>query len=121
MTNELEAYGKGAKGVKFLSTGPKSYALKIFNAAGEENTILKIKGFTLDYAAGLLLNFEQMQKMIRKHLQDKDEENSTTLKFKTIIRTAEHELCTTETSKMFRIVYNKRVMKSDGTSVPFGF
>ena len=119
-TNELEAFGPGARCTGFVACAPKAYALKITNDAGEDHNIVKIKGFSLNYAASRQLNFEKMCDMMLRFLAG-DKDQSVPLNFSSIIRTNNRDVLTKSTLKVFRIVYTKRRILPDGRTLPYGF
>lgn len=50
MTDELGTYGAVAYIIKYVSGGPKNYAIKIYSPMyGEIFTVVKVKGITLNY------------------------------------------------------------------------
>jgi len=56
MTSELKP---GEFIFEFVCGGPKNYAYKSINSVtGEEKTVCKVRGITLNYSASQLVNFE---------------------------------------------------------------
>jgi len=62
MTSELKP---GECICEFVSGGSKNYAYKTINSlTGEEKTVCKVKGITLNYSASQLVNFESIRRTI---------------------------------------------------------
>ena len=64
MTSEL-------KGIEFISEfvrgGPKNYAYKLCDSVtGEEKSVFKVRGITLNYSISQLVNFDTIKDMILK-------------------------------------------------------
>ena len=101
--------------VKYVSAGPKNYALKIETKGGFE-TITKIRGITLNYNTGLHLGFDTVKQIIDHP------ESCLSTKFRQIARDArEKRLMTRTQSKDYKMVFDKRVIQEDYTTVPFGY
>jgi len=50
---------------EFVSGGPKNYAYNSINSVmGEEKTVCKVRGITLNHSASQLVNFERIRRMI---------------------------------------------------------
>ena len=50
---------------EFVSGSPKNYAYKSINSVtGEEKTVCKVRGITVNYSASQLVNFESIRCMI---------------------------------------------------------
>lgn len=119
MTNELEDFGADSHAVAFVGCGPKAYGLKIKNANGDFSTIVKVKGFNLNHNASQLINFERMREMMGLFLCGQC--SPTAVNFPSIIRSDTHKVMTRNSIKEFKIVYTKRHVRSDGTTLPFGY
>jgi hypothetical protein len=64
MTSELKP---GEYIAEFVFAGSKNYAYRTCNTVtGAEATVCKVRGFTLNYSASQLLNFESIKLMILK-------------------------------------------------------
>lgn len=56
---------KNRKIVEFIAAGPKNYAFRHFNMNGEdEQAVLKIRGFELNYNASQKITFDTMKQLI---------------------------------------------------------
>ena len=62
MTNELAEFGAGSYISEFVGAGPKNYAFKVYcPAIGKSDYVVKIRGFSLNYAAGSRLNLNTLK------------------------------------------------------------
>lgn len=96
LTDELD----GDVITEFVSTGPKSYAYK--TKKGKYTT--KIKGFTLNYEASQLLNFETLKKIVCE-----DPKLKVTTPGLQFIIADDHTIRTKENaSKVFGLTFDKR-------------
>ena len=114
LTDEL----KGGYITTFISGGPKNYGY--VTNTGE--AILKIRGITLNYDASKTINIDVMRHLVDLyvdcHIQDKVTIN---IPYKITRDRKERNIVTKRTKKDFRIVYNKRVVKDNYETVPYGY
>ena len=114
LTDEL----KGGYITTFISGGPKNYAY--VTNTGE--AILKIRGITLNYDASKTINVDVMRHLVDLyadcHIQDKVTVN---IPYKITRDKKEKNIVTKRTKKDYRIVYNKRVVKENYETVPYGY
>ena len=98
LTDEL----KGSHIVKWVGTGPKSYAYEESNGDVE----CKVKGFTLNYVNGLKINADVMNEIIR------DPSKKITIGRKNAItRDAKNKtVVSQDITKTFALGYDKRVV-----------
>lgn len=121
MTDELAKEGAGSYITEFVSGGPKHYGFKIWSTKKKrEVTAMKVKGFKIDHQASATINFENLHRMVRLYVKDGCREETKVL-IPRIERTADRRLVTVYRKKVYRIVYDKRVILPDFTTVPFGF
>ena len=116
LTNEL---AEGEYIIKFVSGGPKNYAYKTCNpTTNVEKTYCKVRGFTLNHRNSQLINFDTLcdvvtspeERLINIHTPFK------------IVRDAKSKNVKTKTeNKLYRKVYNKRVVVDDFDTIPYGF
>lgn len=114
MTDELE----GGYIKEFVSCGPKQYAY-IRVKDDKEDTVVKIRGFTLTSTSSLKLNFQTMKKMLLQWLAD--ENKPIEIVFPQIRRNRDHTIVTRVSSKSYGIVYDKCRVLPSTVCVPFGF
>ena len=98
LTNELN----GDHISSFVSSGPKSYSF-LYNSNQQERTV--IKGFTLNYQNGMLLNHDSLKKIVKeqlKYVKVVYEQKITRKKNERIVHKY-HE-------KIFKLGYDKRVI-----------
>ena len=116
LTSELP---EGEYIIQFVSGGPKNYSYKTLNpTTNVEKTYCKVRGFTLNHRNSQLINFNTLcdvvtssdEKTINIHTPWKIVRDSKTKNVKT--RTE---------NKLYRKVYNKRVVIEDFDTVPYGF
>ncbi len=118
MTNELEDYHKDAYISEFVSGGPKNYGYRV-KTPEKEHIVLKVKGFTLNRATTKILHYEAMKEMVHKYVKGEVEKRE--IKSNDIQRNDDYEITTAATVKRYQIVYTKRTLSSDFTTLPFGY
>lgn len=109
-TDEL---GKGEWIQFWQSTGPKSY----YYITNKGKEVMKVKGFTLNYENSLKLNKQGMQKIIKKKIK------AINLEYNMITRNSKTKNLETKkgVSKKFKMDYDKRIIKNDFDTIPWGF
>lgn len=103
----------------FVTGGPKNYAyqLKHSNKKGQ-TSICKVRGITLNFKNSIAINFGTVHHMVT----NKTEGNPiTVVDTNKIARSAEKCCVITKTeSKNYKIVFDKRVIKDDFNTLPYG-
>jgi hypothetical protein len=113
LTNELADDDFIEEGV---FPGPKNYAF----VTNKKETVCKVKGFSLNYKASLKVNFESMKEMIISEIENENFE--ITVDQNVIKRNRKNwEICSAVVSKVYTHVYDKRIVKEDLTTIPYGF
>ena len=111
MTEELS--GKAI--TNFVSTGPKSYSFKY----GNNKQKSAIKGFTLNYENGSILNHDSMCKIVKKQIRE------LTIVNKNKITRKNRELVNEYMEKVFKFGYDKRVIRhvneNQIDTLPYGY
>ncbi|XP_022295019.2 uncharacterized protein LOC111105138 [Crassostrea virginica] len=107
-TDELD----GDHIVKFMSGGPKNYAFE----TAKGSAVQKVKGITLNYRASQIVTLEALEKMIHREIQDL----TVHYPYK-IHRNSRHELHTKPLAKTYQIVYDKRQIVGQYSTLPFGY
>ena len=114
LTDELD----GDYITSFMSGGPKNYAYVTNN----NKRVTKVRGITLDYATTKKLNFEVMRSLLHLqvncHIQGKV---TVDIPFKITRDKKNKKIITKRTKKDYRVVYNKRVVKENYGTVPYGY
>ena len=114
LTDELD----GDYITEFMSGGPKNYAYVTNN----DKRVMKIRGITLNYATLQKLNFELMCNFIDLYvvcgIQDKVTIDNP---FQITRDKKNKKIITKGTKKDYQIVYNKRVVKENYGTVPYGY
>ena len=115
LTDELN----GGYITTFLSGGPKNYGY--VTNTGE--AILKIRGISLTYDATKTLNIGTMRDLVDSYVIDGDrhEKVTITIPYKITRDKKEKNIVTKRTKKDYRVVYNKRVVKENYETVPYGY
>ena len=115
LTDELDA---GDYITAFVSGGPKNYAYETNNGKAET----RIRGITLNYDASKTINVDVMRHLVDLyvdcHIQDK---LTVDIPHKITRDKKEMNIVTKRTKKDYRIVYNKRVVKENYETVPYGY
>ena len=102
----------------FVSGGPKNYAYETNNGEG----IVKIRGITLNYDATKTINVDVTRHLVdlyaNCHIQDKV---TVGIPHKITRDKKEKNIVTKRMEKDYRVVYNKRVVKENYETVPYGY
>lgn len=121
MTDELKEYGPGSYIEEFVSGGPKNYAYKIYSTQDQKyHFAIKVRGFTLSSATSTKINFWSLRKAVHSFVKTRVAD-ATTVYFRQIRRIPNNKIVTLDTSKNYRIVYNKRVMDKNYYTLPYGY
>ena len=112
LTNEIQS--KEGHIVEYVSGGPKNYAFRTL--AGNE--VCKVRGFTLNLKNSRLINFDVVKDMV---LNDGTKKVTVTNPQKISRDSRKRKLYNREENKEYKIVYTKRVVKSDLTTLPYGY
>ena len=121
LTNELSCSNISCNGcdnehhaTDFVTAGPKNYALR----TDIGSTITKIRGFSLNYTNSQLLNFESMTKVV---LGEQNEQIVTVNPHKIVRQKLRHKLENRTEAKRYQLVYDKRIILDDLSTVPYGY
>jgi hypothetical protein len=71
LTDELSSYGPLARCTEFVSTGPKSYGLRIETPDQEDRFIIKSKGITITNDTKELVSFENLCRIVKENFKIK--------------------------------------------------
>ena len=114
LTDELD----GDYITEFMAGGPKNYAYMTNN----DKRVMKVRGITLNYATLQKLNFEVMRNFIDLYVDCGIQDKVTVDNPFQITRDKKNKkIITKSMSKDYQIVYNKRVVKENYGTVPYGY
>jgi hypothetical protein len=101
---------------EFVGCGPKNYAYKLNSG----QVLCKVRGFTLNHEGSQVLNFETMKQALDKFMKNEKEE---IVLVKTQICRNKKDPCVYNkiVKKNYSMIYDKRVILKNLTSVPFGY
>ena len=102
---------------QFVTGGPKNYAYQVQNG-NNVNTVCKIRGITLNYKTSLQITYDTIKDMV---LGSWDDVITVCDKFKIVRDCRTSSLLTTSQAKQYKIVFDKRVARSDLTTIPYGY
>ena len=112
-TNEIDP-SEGHEIVEFASAGPKNYTYKLDSGI----THTKVKGFDLNFSTSKRIDFEK----IRDIVKNPNEKKTIALQQSNIKRNKnEWTVHTNNIEKIYRLVYDKRIILPDLTTIPFGY
>jgi hypothetical protein len=110
---------------EYVSGGPKNYAYKTVNSViGEQKTVCKLRGITLNYRTLQLVNFDTIKVMIMNRDMKETITVHTSRKIK---RKTGREgdgrinIISEPENKIYRVSFLKRMRLADNTSVPLGY
>ena len=103
--------------VEFVGCGAKNYAYQINNG----QIVCKVRGFCLNYSASQVVNMDSMRQVLYDWQNKRESLPMTT--YKTMISRNKYTaiVYTHTMAKTYALVYNKRVVHPDFTTVPYGY
>jgi hypothetical protein len=111
-TNEIDPQ-EGDHIIEFVSAGPKNYSYKLNTGI----THCKVKGFSLNFKASKKIDFDRIKQIVC-HMR----EERINITQSTIVRDkTDWSLKTKSTDKVYRMVYDKRIIREDLSTIPYGF
>ena len=114
LTDELD----GDYITEFMAGGPKNYAY----VTSQGKNVTKIRGITLDHAALKKLNPSTMRFLVQAHAKRYAKAKVTVdMPFKITRDKKNKKIFTKKMKKVYQIVYNKRVIKEDYRTEPYGY
>jgi hypothetical protein len=114
LTDEFASYGPLARCTEFVSTGPKSYGLRIEIPNQEDHFIIKSKGITITNDTRELVSFENLCKIVKEDFKIK----VPTKRFK-LNRFSGPVVHKSE--KTLQFTYNKRKIIQNYNTRPWGY
>lgn len=122
MTNELKDYSPGSYIETFISAGPKNYSYRVFSPNEQQyHYVTKVRGFSLSSAASKHINFQSLRRQVHAFVKDEGRVIENNIVSSRIERTAERQVVTKTCNKTHCVVYDKRVVNVDFTTLPFGY
>lgn len=100
-----------------FSESPKNYAYKVRQKSGEEFTVCKVRGLTLNHEVSKVVNFD----MIKTFVLDDDPESKTVSYPHKIQRQKLFNVVTKPVSKKYNRILCKRRVLDDYSTLPFGY
>lgn len=101
--------------VFFITGGPKNYAYQ----TKKGKTCCKVRGFTLNYRNSQALNYDCIKSLIFN--LDPQQQIPLCNPHKITRDAKKRKIENKEEVKIYKIVYNKRVIQQDLTTLPYGF
>lgn len=122
MTDELKKdYGQGAYICCIVSGGPKNYAYKVYSPLNKKYFYcIKVRGFSLTSETSKKINFECLKNLVFEFVKNETVIN-VPVNFTRIERTADRDVVTKNVEKNYHVVYDKRVVNGDFSTVPYGY
>ena len=132
LTDELTCSEVGCKGScrghwieEFVSCGPKNYAYRLNSG----QYCVKVRGFSLNHRASQILNFETMKSSLMEwhrklFAREEEEDNVPTISISsTMIARDKYaaKIYNRRMTKRYGVRYNKRLVRRDFSTLPFGF
>lgn len=116
LTSELDV---GQHITHFTSAGPKNYSYRTTDLNNEVTTTTKCKGFTLNYKNSCQINFDSMTALVLNC--DKGLRITTENPYKIKRDKNTSTIRTLHETKKYGVVYTKRRLLSDFSTLPYGF
>ncbi len=124
LTDELVCKNVGCSGcaeghwiTEFVACGPKNYAYRLNNG----QSVCKVRGFSLNYTNSQVLNFDSMREALRAWKHNIPTKELITVTTQILRQKKEAKVYTKKMPKTYSVVYNKRFVKNDFTTRPFGY
>ncbi|XP_053536862.1 uncharacterized protein mcf2lb isoform X1 [Ictalurus punctatus] len=115
LTSELD---DGDQIVEFVSAGPKTYGYKTMKG----KTTMKAKGITLNCINSEIVNLKSLTELVDERVKNPDHTGHLVTTHNQIVRDKKgFHLRNKSQLKRFRVVYDKRVLLSDFTTLPYGY
>ena len=110
----------GGEILEFVAGGPKQYGYLYQDKNGKQGTVLKIRGFHLDRSAKESLNYERLREMVEHYVKTGAKETET-IGFRQIAALKDRTVVTRWAKKTYKVVYKKRQVLPDFSTLPFGY
>lgn len=103
--------------VLYFLEGPKNYAYKVRETSGNEFTVCKVRGLTLNHEVSKIINFETIKSFV---LHDQPDPLVVPYKNK-IVRQKHWTVVTKPMTKKYNRVAPKRRVLENFSTLPFGY
>ncbi|GFY74898.1 uncharacterized protein TNIN_225431 [Trichonephila inaurata madagascariensis] len=110
-TDELN----GGTITSFVTGGPKNYAYKL----SDGSEVCKIRGFTLNFQNSLVLNYDSVKELVSS--MDATRFMTVTNPRKITRDKKKRKVENKEESKTYKMVYDKRIIQEDFSTLPYGY
>ena len=87
---------------------------------GNTTTTMKMKGITLNHTTMKRLNMDLLKKKVKKFIRTGVQEETDIVEER-IQRQTDRTVVTAPLRKKYRVVYDKRRILRDGSTLPFGY
>ncbi|XP_049332872.1 uncharacterized protein LOC125801098 isoform X1 [Astyanax mexicanus] len=115
LTSELDA---GDQIVEFVSGGPKTYGYRTLKG----KSVMKVKGITLNYTNAQYVNLKSLTELVDKTFKNPDCDAEIMTSYNQIVKDKRgFHLKNKPQKKRFRVVYDKRILLPDLTTLPYGY
>lgn len=116
LTDEITPeFGLSSKGIAFVSTGPKSYSLKVRKSNGDIDFIVKCKGFSITNELSDKINFESMEQIVKGDIYSI---KTNSVRFQPMKYGG---VKISDNKKTLKNTYTKRRIIEDYKTLPWGF
>lgn len=82
---------------------------------------IKVKGLSLNHSVSEIINYGAMRELVVDYDQTSQENAERIVKFNQITRTSDFKLVTVAAQKRYRVVYTKRKVLPDFSTLPWGY
>ncbi|KAL2104364.1 hypothetical protein ACEWY4_001232 [Coilia grayii] len=115
LTDELDS---GDYITEFCSSGPKTYGYRTANGG----VCMKAKGVTLNTVNSKLIRLETLVDLVTHYITDRSAPKHILARTDNIVRDKKRLSLKNKTAlKRFKVVYNKRVLLKDYSTIPYGY
>ncbi len=115
LTDEV---GPGDHIIQFVTSGPKSYSF----VTAKGKVCMKVKGVTFSALNSAAITTDSMIELVHHYVKGRDDSRYILTQNNNIVRNKKQmTLHNRSFEKKFKVVYDKRVLLPDFTTIPYGF